>query len=127
METSGWSINFGVTLAQIGQCGDAGSWTAFTGSTAVGSMSYTFSGEGTFKLTFSNCFNQGYVPVLYNGTEIGRSTTENDVQMVEQAYENGTVLELRDEGENSVVRILEFITTINCDQSKNFFSFFKVK
>jgi hypothetical protein len=81
-------------------------------------MSYTFSGEGTFKLKFSNCWNSGYVLVFYDGTEIGRSTLQNDIQTIELVYENGKVLELKDEGNNSVVRIIEFITTTNnCDAS----------
>ena len=138
METSGWSINFDTTLNQIGQCGDGGSWTSYTGHAVVGSMSYIFSGEGTFKLQFSNCWNAGYVPVLYDGAEIGRSTTQDDVQTIEQAYEDGKVLVLKDEGINSVVRVLEFTTTTSCATGKkrslefrlffnNFWAFFNFK
>ena len=52
MEASGWSINFGSTLFAHNGCTDDGSWSSFSEYQQVGSMSYTFSGEGTFKLQF---------------------------------------------------------------------------
>ena len=115
MEASGWNIMFTQIMEtkNLGKvCSPNGdSWYSYNGGARVGSMSYTFSRTGTFNLTFANCYGDGYVPVSYDGVEIGRSTSLNDTQTIEGAYENGTVLELKDMGANSVVQITEFITT----------------
>ena len=120
MEASGWSINFGHIMQHFDDaCSPNGnSWYSWDTNDSVGSMSYIFSGTGTFKLKFANCWTDdpGHAAVYYDGAEIGRST--GDVQTIEQSFEDGKLLELKDEGVNSVLRIAEFITTPTCDESE---------
>ena len=142
MEISGWSIDFPANNHMNmldSTCSPNGhEWYSYAQDGTVGSMSFTFSGNGTFKITYSNCdINQGTVYVFYDGEKIGQSYTRT-VETIEQAYEDGKVLVLKDEGINSVVRVLEFTTTTSCDPGKkrslefrlffnNFWAFFNFK
>ena len=78
----------------------------------AGDLMYTFTGSGDFTIEFANCWNDGSVVAYYDGSEIEKSTAQNDVKKITESFTNGKVFKLRDEDGNSVINLISFSTCV---------------
>ena len=120
MKDNGWdldSIDEGNRLVLHGKrCdlklldGTPGSnWLVQRWSTSM--ISTTFWSKGRAKLKFGNCNNQGEVSVMIDGTEVGKSTSNEEKSTVSFNFDEGSNLTIKAEG-RSIIKL--FSLKINC-------------
>ena len=88
-------------------------WLVQTWSTSM--ISTTFWSKGRAKLKFDNCYNQGEVSVLIDGTEVGKSTSNGKTATVSFNFDEGTNLTIKAEGQ-SIIKL--YSLKIKCGKQK---------
>ena len=110
--TPGWNIdvNSGKWLKNQGVenvCGPQ--WYGWSGNSAVGSISTTlFKSSKCGRLDFGNCWNTGTVRAYLAGKLIGEAGPNTPRRLIEFAIPENSLLEIKDEGENSVIKFTNF-------------------
>ena len=84
-------------------------WYGWNGNSAVGSISTTlFKSSKCGRLDFGNCWNTGTVRAYLAGKLIGEAGPNTPRQLIEFAIPENSLLEIKDEGENSVIKFTNF-------------------
>ena len=84
-------------------------WYGWNGNSAVGSISTTlFKSSKCGKLDFGNCWNTGTVRAYLAGKLIGEAGPNTPRRLIEFAIPENSLLEFKDEGENSVIKFTNF-------------------
>jgi len=130
MEATGWDLSGMASVSMpsnIAGCAD--SWYGWNQNDEVGTISYTFEMEdGEYQIAFSNCWSNAdsqAAAVLYlNGVEVMSAATAAGVAVATGLFVKGDVLELKDEGANSVVQVVSFsiacpVPEYNCPWVQN--------
>ena len=125
MRLNGWSIEFDrdgtnplyqhqkwfTSIAK--SCTAAAKWFGWSPLNTTGVLKTTLKGHGQFTLDFGNCWNQGTVNVYLNGDAIASAPVGVKTKTKTQSFTPGSVLEIKDEGENSIVSLNSFTVICN--------------
>lgn len=85
------------------------------GASQVGTMSYKLKGSGKLTIEFGDCWRDaGSYVGLYLAGNLKAQAQTNSWTTVVLDYSNGDVLELKDEGTNSVINILSISAVSDC-------------
>jgi hypothetical protein len=94
-------------LTKDDKCGPQ--WYGFTGNAEVGSISTTlYKSSKCGRLDFGNCWHAGTVKVYLAGELIGEASPNTPSKIIEFAIPEDSQLEIKDEGENSVIKFTNF-------------------
>ena len=110
--TPDWNINVGSGKWSNSEdvenaCGPQ--WYGWDGNSAVGSISTTlFKSSKCGRLDFGNCWNTGTVRAYLAGKLIGEAGPNTPRRLIEFAIPENSLLEIKDEGENSVIKFTNF-------------------
>lgn len=111
----GWTIGFGsIDGASVKKSANGGKYfVGFNGNASVGFMKMTMKGNGTATITYRNAWSDGNsrVDLLVDGKVISSAKTPKKYVTKVFNYKNGQVVQLRDEGTNSVVEVTNFTMT----------------
>ena len=88
-------------------------WLVQKWSTSM--ISTTFWSKGRAKLRFDNCYDQGEVSVLIDGTEVGKSTSNGERANITFNFDEGSKLTIKAEG-RAVIKL--FSLKIKCGKQK---------
>ena len=105
VDTGKWGNNQGVDS----RCGPQ--WYGWTGGAGVGTIStklYPSSMKKCGRLYFGNCWNAGVVKAYMDGKLIGEASPNVHNKIIEFPILHDSLLELRDEGANSVIKFTKF-------------------
>ena len=84
-------------------------WYGWAGNSAVGSISTTlFNSSKCGRLDYGNCWNTGTVREYLAGKLIGEAGPNTPRRLIEFAIPENSLLEIKDEGENSVIKFTYF-------------------
>ena len=111
--TEGWTIDIAhgkwnpIFTYIDGKCSPG--WWAFEGLSGVGTIS-TLLKQSTKcgRLDFGNCWNAGEVRVYLEGELIGEAGANTPSQIITFPLHQDSLLELKDEGANSVIKFNNF-------------------
>ena len=121
MKRNGWSIEFdrdGSFTPQwytnVGKhCTVGTKWFGWSRLNTTGVLKTTLRGLGQFTLDFGNCGKLGTVNVYLNGNAIASAPVGVKTRSITHSFTPDSVLEIKDEGENSVVSLNSF--SIDCN------------
>jgi len=95
-------------------CGDATSMLIFGSDRSVVTLSKRFSGSGTATVNFGNCWTSPGVTMYLNGNVIAGPVPKQTVGIVKSFdFVDNDLLEIKDEGANSVTYITSIETCLN--------------
>ena len=84
-------------------------WYGWNPAESVGSISTVLACGGYGKLDFGNCWNNdGTVRAYLAGKLIGEAGPNTPSQIIEFAIPENSLLEIKDEGANSVIKFTNF-------------------
>ena len=114
MVLNGWIFNITESkpLDFAGQCGSS-TWYGWSTDTLVGTVSTTFSGNGTATLKFGNCLNTGHVVVILDGKRISYTIENQMWTHTSFKYFVGSILMIQ-ELDNAIIKLYEL--DLLCDK-----------
>ena len=86
-------------------------WYEWTGNAGVGIISTKLYTNDLYKcgrLDFGNCWDKGVVVVYLDGQKVGGANRNTPNKIIEFPILHDSLLELRDEGANSVIKFNKF-------------------
>ena len=84
-------------------------WYGWNGHSDIGSISTTlYKSSKCGKLDFGNCWDTGTVRVYLAGKLIGEAGPNTPRRLIEFAIPENSLLEIKDEGANSVIKFTSF-------------------
>ena len=105
MASGKWS-----NLANVeNKCGPE--WYGFSGGSAVGTISTILNSSpayGCGRLVFGNCWDAGVVRAYFDGGFIGEAEADTPTKTIEFPIDKDSLLEIKDEGANSVIKFTSF-------------------
>ena len=112
----GWSIEFDNVgsyspkrYTNVGkQCTPGAKWFGWSPGNATGVLRTTLKGFGYFTLDFGNCWYKGSVNVYLDDILIASAPVGVKRRAITHNFTSDSVLEIKDEGENSVVSLNSF-------------------
>ena len=119
---TGWTLDVdhgSWNIANLGSCGDDGSWFGFINGNAIGSISAILHGTGDASITFGNCWNAGHVKLLLDGNVIS-SAGPNTLITSEFHFEDSTIR--LEEHNGAIIRFYDFEIPDCVTRKKNILS-----
>ena len=120
MEANGWKLN-NITRdeqycmlndpeATVECSADVG-WYGWACESSSGTLSTTLKGSGIITIRYGNCWDGGSVNVYLNNTLMD-SASGHKYKEVSIEYEEGSIVQIVDEGPNSVIKLISI--TFSC-------------
>ena len=98
------------------ECGHA-KWYGWnddrTNDNTAGVLKTLFKGSGDFRLDFGNCWINGVVKVYLNGRLISVAQAGVKSKVITHTFKPNSMLEIKDEGINSIVSLNSFVIFCN--------------
>ena len=110
MKNAGWTLGVEVwennNAGVLAQCRRGSNWFGWSHHTNVGAVSATLRGNGGATLDFGNCFHlEGEVTVYLNDKVVAKAEKNTPSKKESFNFNDGEILELRDEGDSSIISI----------------------